>query len=210
MRRMYSQAELSAIIKEVFLADVASGQIDLPALIEQALPEVDFTELDFVAKTLSQVEPNYSLEFEFTSTSNLEITNIYNRFMVINNMLYIIVNVAMKNISGASLTINVNDYITGKNLAIDEAIASKIYGLDGKKASETPVGSYSLITPLQGYSTSSITSNYPSPRGDIRVLFINKSPANETALALTNGVTSFSLNADQVVYYTGRVALSLI
>ena len=52
MRRMYSQAELSAIIKKVFLEDVASGEIDLPALVTEALPDVDWSEFELDCKSV--------------------------------------------------------------------------------------------------------------------------------------------------------------
>ena len=92
---MYSQAELSAIIKEVFLEDVASGQIDLPALISESFEEIDWSNLDFTAKTLEQVNPNYSLDlseaFEDGNYSTYFKSNTgYLAFKVINGVLWII------------------------------------------------------------------------------------------------------------------------
>ena len=48
MRRMYSQNELESIIKEVFLADVESGEIDFAGLIADSLEN-----MDVVAKSIS-------------------------------------------------------------------------------------------------------------------------------------------------------------
>ena len=53
MRRMYSQAELSAIIKEVFLQDVADGQIDLPALVTASLSEIDWSEFELDCESVT-------------------------------------------------------------------------------------------------------------------------------------------------------------
>lgn len=80
MRRMYSQAELSAIIKEVFLADVASGQIDLPDLIQQALPEIDWSAFELDCKSVkadSIIENMSGYSFTEASTENITYNYLY-------------------------------------------------------------------------------------------------------------------------------------
>ena len=156
MRRMYSQAELSAIIKEVFLSDVASGQIDLPALIEQALPEVDFStanfsDIDFKAKTLEQSEPNWHYDLSISSVTwptGLEAELVYGRLEIINGVLFFVsslkvINTTESAISISDVTINVN---------VPEEIGSKIYDINGGKVSESiPTGA--LITELELYKS---------------------------------------------------------
>ena len=204
MRRMYSQAELSAIIKEVFLSDVASGQIDLPALIEEALPEVDFSELDLVVKsveaeTLEQSEPNWSKEFNFSDQTNLTVTNTYNRFEVINGILWIIVNLKLE--VGAS---NYTAGGFGQGVNIEE-IADKIYDLNGDPVSEEAQVQFCPITCAPMY----IGENTSQDLLTLGRCLIQRatSQADRVNVSL-RGIPT--LTAGKTYYLTARVPLSLI
>ena len=138
MRRMYSQAELSAIIKEVFLEDVASGEIDLPAMIGEALPvleEADLSNADVVVKTLTQAQANWSVDFGDSMVglpTGITYAKIYNRFEVIGNILYLVLTYSLENTTAS-------DVSTG-NLSIDvtlpEEIAEKLIDISGVSAKE--------------------------------------------------------------------------
>ena len=142
MRRMYSQAELSAIIKEVFLADVASGEIDLPALIEQTLPEIDFSELDFVAKTIEQAEANWVLPVTIPSVTNFEGDGYY-AIKKVNGEIHIIFAVAYKNTSGATANFSLSTFSADMS-SLPVADTSKIIDMSGKNLTEDP-GSITTI-----------------------------------------------------------------
>ena len=143
MRRMYSQAELAQIIKDVFLADVASGQIDLPDLIEQALPDVDpagldFTGVDFVAKTLKQTQSNYSLDLKQAFESGNYSTyfksdTAFMRFEEINGVLWLIMSgrFVAQAVSGTNASFN----LTIPN-EFKEKYYNKIYRMDGTPLTE--------------------------------------------------------------------------
>ena len=191
MRRMYSQAELSAIIKEVFLEDVASGQIDLPELIEQALPEVDpsdldFSGVDFVAKTLKQVEPELTINLAFAHTG-FTIEQVYSKLIVANNVLYGVVNFRMTNNAEESKTLY--QFGGSQNLVIPEQYGSKIFDRDGHAVSES-------------ITSDAIILNVPTS-GNYLLNFANKTTANAASIYFTSD-SGLIFTAGQTKFISAR------
>ena len=196
MRRMYSQAELSAIIKEVFLEDVASGQIDLPDLIEQALPEVDFSTadfsgVDFEAKTLNQSQPNKEFEVELVTPTYLTHTAKYEKALIVNNVLYLILAYSLEN-----ATEEAHSEFILFNFTLDDDTASKIYCEDGTTVND-PYTAPLLICGFPAYRGSALNLNN---NGDVRKIAKNK---------IQISITSQSLNAGTSPLYEGRNFLML-
>ena len=187
MRRMYSQAELSAIIKEVFLEDVASGQIDLPDLIEQALPEVDFStadfsSVDFVAKTLKQTNSNWEEDFTLPSVSGFTKANEYCRLEEINGILHLVICALYENSSGASASFSLGSIVFSN---IDESISSKIYTAGGQKVSEPVSSTYAeryIRVAVMGVSSAGVSTN-------LTQCILLHTGANEMTLYHTTSVT---------------------
>lgn len=198
MRRMYSQAELSAIIKEVFLEDVASGQIDLPALIEEALPEVDV-----VAKTLYQTESNWSLDIDFSSLQSLPancvVSNVYSKITQWNRELHIVFNFIITNNgeTQSSAFNSFNNYIT-----LPEEIASKIIDFENKSAHE------SSFAPICGGTYNLGSTAYPTALEAVTKPFVilNASTPNVINIGLS---TISAINPGGTLYISGRISLDL-
>ena len=156
MRRMYSQNELEKLVKDVFLADIESGEIDFPALISAGLESADLTDVDLVVKSIKQTAPSYSVEFEpvldaTSTTAGLTITNVYNKFVVIGNILYIVAINNITNPTASNITFNAGSNNISKSVSIDESIAELIYDIDGKKVSETGTGYIDIYAGSNGY-----------------------------------------------------------
>lgn len=94
----------------------------------------NFKTKDLVVKTLEQLEYEYSQNIELSANiSGLEIESIYNRLVVSDGFMYIILNFKVKNptentLSGYSPII--------ANVELPEKYASKIIDIDGKSVAE--------------------------------------------------------------------------
>ena len=205
MRRMYSQAELSAIIKEVFLEDVASGQIDLPDLIEQALPEVnpaglDFSNVDFVAKTVNQINNDWELEIDentFEAQENWVIEPIYCKLFVRNAKLCGVFLIGATNNTGASATPNVYT----KAISIPTSYAEKLYDYAGHKVSEQV--SPANLTCFPSTTTSLANGGARTAQTS---LISNSNNANEVKIFFGGS----SIASGSTLYIEARFWLSLI
>lgn len=142
MRRMYTEQQLTAIIKEVFDAEVSSGVFDdkIKEYAEDWLEEnplspgdLDFTGIDLVAKTLKQLNPNES--YTFTPVSTLFAGKVtrkdgyFGRAVVVNNVLMVVGFATYENEGESSVTISGADYLG--NIVLSEETAEKIYRVDG-------------------------------------------------------------------------------
>lgn len=166
MRRMYSQAELSAIIKEVFLEDVASGEIDLPALVTEALPEVDYS--------FEQDIPAFALTGATIEVSYGKIVQ-YGKLLIIDYCFNILA--GENNLSDSRIDINFN---------LPEEVANNIFDVDGHSVHE------SSTSPITGLDMTKATAKgyVPSITGAI---LTNSSTADRMILSFLTG--SISANA---------------
>ena len=201
---MYSQAELSAIIKEVFLSDVASGQIDLPALIEQALPEVDeatFSGADLVAKTLSQLEANKVFSYNYSNITHATITNEYCKAIVVNGIMHIItlIKIETDEVGVAAYT------AFGAYFDVDEDTGSKIFDVEGVPLSEDGSANYVNIACSTAYLG---TNTGDFNQGTCRIVLqrLNSNDKNRINVSVRD-VPAIAANTTR--YLTSRISLTL-
>ena len=103
MRRMYSQNELEKLVKDVFLADIESGEIDFVSIIEDALPVADLSNLDLSVKSITS-NPNWELnltEIPITISSDFTAEFKYGKLEIINGILYIVAVIKVTNTTSA-------------------------------------------------------------------------------------------------------------
>ena len=195
MRRMYSQAELSAIIKEVFLADVASGEIDLPDLIEQALPEVDFSEFDLECKSVQadSIIENMS-GYSFAVASSLALFN----------SLDITYAGAVKN--GNKLTLAVSGTYDPKSGLMDAGGAPMFsFGIPeavGQKLFPTEIGGVADVLSYGELTSAVNTQTY-------KATHYRLTKASSTSLLFTIMTTGASLVADTTYFFRVEITFLL-
>ena len=148
MRRMYSEQELTNVIKKVFEEELESGALDdkinqatADYIQEQGLnPEdLNFSSVDFVAKTISQSNYNWSIDVPDITIGDLTLTKIFAKLIVINKVMYLVYEVDLANETAEDIVINSSYY--SANITIPAEIGQYIYDHLGKKVSETGAGS---------------------------------------------------------------------
>ena len=168
---------------------------------------------DIAPKTVSQTNYSYEVEVNLNTTAGLTITNIYNRFCVINGVLYVIANFKIKNESGAAITIgNSYGYVASVSLGINSAIAGKIYDIDGYTVSQSNANG-TLISSVPclihtGKIMGSATQFYSG-----RLSLLNNTGANTCSIqiALNGNASDRVVLADQdELFVTGRMALTIL
>lgn len=165
--------------------------------------------------TLKQTTPNYTKPFIFNITGNFEITNVYNRFIVINNILYIIANIKITNTSAESQTFDrvpTAYVITSDN----EDIYNNVYDIEGNTIGNGRINSEIFIAGdqailLKGGTNAAairtVNQNYSI------IAYNSNSPSNKTIEVFFEKTTSeanITLEAGQSLYLSGRIALSLL
>lgn len=169
----------------------------------------DFSNVDFVAKTLAQTNVNFSQTFNFATATGLTITNVYNKCEVVNNILYLIANVKVKNTSGDIKKVGGGwtdpAYIT---LTLPTSIASKIYDIDNVSAHDIGTNGKIItsthVTCCSGTTSVSNLKTY----NDFRFDFTNRSEENGVACYFrSNEIVELAI--DEEVTLMARVAISL-
>ena len=174
----------------------------------------DFSNADFVAKTLSQSQYNYSRNFNMTSVTNIDVTNIYNIFGVINNVLHCIVNFSLKNNSANAITFGQGyGYIGLANLSLTQAVAEKIFDFDGKAVSDETSTSGTLIASIPCQLFKNKIMSEASDFIEARLTLVNRGSANglSVQVSLIGGTSNrITLEPNEELFITGRLALTLI
>ena len=93
------------------------------------------------AQTLEQTNPNWSLAVEpvlpaAAIAKGFTITNIYNRLLVINNVLFLVMINKINNPTASAIALDNTDSIQFEAI-FPESIGEKIYDISGKKVSES-------------------------------------------------------------------------
>ena len=154
MRRMYNENELKGLVH----AYLEAHPEDLVAsLDEQDIELGDVTCADLTAsgdvaiagdvsvKTISQAQANWSADFTLSASSltalGLTYTNVYNRFEIIGNVLYIVSLVKATNETENQITIPSGTTCGwGALYNIPTSVGDLIYDFAGAKVSEVPSG----------------------------------------------------------------------
>lgn len=162
------------------------------------------------APVIEQTAPTWAASFNFASATGIEITNIYNRCEVINNVLYLIANIKIKNISGATKKIGAgwgeSGYIV---VSFPVDLASKIIDLEGKAVSEAATPRAIITSAPAVCCENVVSSNSLITHEGFRFDFANLSSPNSAALYLEN-YPALELPVDGELYIMGRIALTLI
>ena len=180
MRRMYSEKQLVNVLEDK----------------------------DIVAKTLEQTQVNWGGSFDLVSANaNLSLTNVYNRCEVINGILYVIVNVVMKNSSGSTVSsVSLADAV----ITLPNKYASKIIDCLGKNVGES--GASKWITSGLGVIKEVSSGSQPTTYGmklPLELCLLNSNTANVLSISIA-GSSTLSIPDGKDEYITGRVALTLI
>lgn len=216
-----TEIEISTSIIEVTLSNGALGitnttynlyskdQMDIALAGKADLAGAEFSGA-VKAPTLEQTNANYAVDFTFPSGSTIQITNIYNRFEVINNVLYIIANIKMKNISASSVNVGGGwGSLTYVVVNLDHNIASKIFDLAGNSVAVAATNSLIVCgTPalcLKGDIDSGSLGAYHTVRFDLT----NRNTADQCAVYFQSDQT-ITLAANEELVLTARMALTLI
>lgn len=170
----------------------------------------DFGNADFTARTLTQNNVNYSQDFQFQiGTSDIKLTNVYNKCEVVNNILYLIANVKLKNVSGNTKKIG-GDWGTPAYISftLPTNISSKIYDIDGISAHDINddgrIITSTHVTCLSGITSSPSAKTY----NDFRFDFANRNVENGVAVYF-NSNNFIELAIDEEIVLMARIAISL-
>jgi len=162
------------------------------------------------APNIEQTAPTWAASFNFISASGLEITNIYNRCEVINNVLYLIANIKIKNISGATKKIGAGWGEAGYiGVTFPAELGSKIIDLEGKAISEAATPRAIITSVPVVCCENVVSSNSLITHEGFRFDFTNLSAPNSAALYLEN-YPMLEMPIDGELYIMGRIALTLI
>lgn len=165
------------------------------------------------APTLKQSQYNYSRSFDLTTVSSLAITNVYNRFAEINNLLHLIVNIKITNNSGASVTLGSGyGFIATAVLSLDHGIAGKLIDMDGNSAADVGTNSTLIASePCQVLKSKTLGDNTVFYTG--RLSLVNRSAADSVSVQVAlNGNTAdrITIADGETIFVTARMSLTLI
>lgn len=170
----------------------------------------DFSNADFTAKTLTQNNVNFNQAFNFATGTGLQVTNAYNKCEVVNNILYLICNIKVKNISGATKKIGGTWQDPAYcSFTLPTSIASKIFDIDGVSAHDTNALNQKIITSthvtcLSGSVSASSATTYNNFRFD----FTNRNVENGVACYFRSNEI-LDLAIDEEIVLMARIAISL-
>ena len=166
---------------------------------------------DIACDTIKQSNPNNSVSFNFVATSsNLEITNVYNVCEEINSVLHIIVNIKVKNISENNVIFGY-DYGQSPYISflLPEDVASKIIDITGTSAHDVGVNSALIcsIPALCIYST--IDTGTTETSNAFRLTLTNRSTINGVGAYLYSS-ERITLEPNEEIILMARMSLTLI
>lgn len=170
----------------------------------------DYSNVDFEAKTLKQTLANYKIDFTLglgsVFSGKATLSQIFNRFQVINNRLSIVVNYKLS-IGSNDVIVNPNSFLNEANLQIDEQYGSAIFDYDGNSVSSA-IGSVTKITTTQALINAGKTYNASLLKGAYMSLYNNTS-ANQMFVSIeSKEQITFTANTDY--YVTARILLDLL
>lgn len=203
MKRMIDNAEQLEKISEIVIYEPETNSIEIGNNVE-------------IEGTFKQSLPNYTKPFEFAVSNPIfEVINVYNRFIVINNILHIIANVKITNTSNQAQVFDrvPTAYVPTSD---NQDIYNNVFDIEGNTIGNAPTDKSVFIAGDQaillkgGTNTTAIRSveqNYSI------IVYNTYSPSNKTInvyFEKTNTATDVTLEAGQSIYLSGRIALSLL
>ena len=186
MRQMFSKKQVEGIVADNVVSDLVGKAVEV--------------------KTLNQTNANYTISFNFSSDPTLEVDNVYNRFEVINNVLYIVVSTKLKNKDTSSHSYGTLAYST---VSIDSDVAGKIYDIEGNTASSAEATQNCVICQVPAIAKKGVDGGTKSDVNNIYLTMDNRQQANTIRVALYS-LTNITLGANETLYLMGRMALTMI
>ena len=169
---------------------------------------------EVVADTLKQTAFNFSQAFNLYISGGLTLTNIYNRFAEINNVLHVIVNFSLtNNTEEAKIVGSGYNYLGLTSLTLPSSIASKIVDIEGNRVSEANVTTDTLIASEPAQALKDKVLNSQSLFANARITLVNRNAENACSIAVAlNGAVAdrITLNPTESLYVTARMALTLL
>lgn len=159
-----------------------------------------------ISGAFTQHTPNYLRSMSFNAVENITLTNRYSVYEVINNVLYIIVNVTLKNETQNNVV--VRRFSTPYQFFIPDEYTEKIIDFDGN----TVLGNAEHDNTLIAMTPALVSrSNYgyfnTIINADLR--FLNQ-PSARTCSILCQFGEDVNLAPNEALYYSARMALTLI
>ena len=201
---VYSKMQVDTLIG----AKADTSYVDAQLALKANLAGANFTG-PVSAKTLKQNEANYSYTPNVSTSTGLTLENIYNRFIEINNILYIILNAKITNNTGADVTISPTTYLLLSTPSIDSAIAAKIFDLGGKTVAEAADVQNTIIACVPTYASNKIDFGNTGTLYPCKMNFVNRDSVNNCRISVSSE-SSITIPAGESIYVFGRMFLSLI
>lgn len=196
----YSKSELDT--KFGLKADIT--YVDAQLALKANLSGATFTGA-VKAPTLEQSNVNYEQSFNFNNYVGLTITNVYNKFIVVNNMLYIIANIKLTNDTENSISINPAVSSFGQiNVTLPSGIASKIYDMEGDPVTSPKANVRNITAVCCKYKNNLSQANMASGT----FILGNGTPANQVNCYLFPDET-VTIGPGDSLYVMGRMFISL-
>lgn len=171
----------------------------------------DFSNVDFVAKTIEQTQPNFDASIPLAKQTHVvdaDLTEIYNRFQLFNRRLSIIVNFKLTNNTENDMTIYAGDYCVGRYQTLPSSIASKIFDIVGNSVAQANAGA-KLITAVPVVVYDGETSSSATEYRDFTLWVENNNATNTLWLGIRHFNSSFVFRAGKSYYFTARLILDL-
>ena len=155
---------------------------------------------DVSVRTITQTNANWGETPYVSGGGGIPATPIYNRFEVIGNILYVVLNYKLVNDTGASVTI----YGMAGNIAVPSAYASKIIDFEGDNATVAKAQA-AIICAGKGQVFNSLNSTYFD---DINVSLTNSTSAGYVGIEIASA--GLTIPNGETRYVTARLFLTLI
>ena len=159
-----------------------------------------------VSGYIKQNTPNYTANINFKAITGIEFIKQYCVFEEINGVVYVIVNVKVKNVSGSN--INLSNFETPW-LYINASIGANLIDLEGYPVTSDGGNYNTLIAMVCSLSSYNNVNgfNLTPIRGTMRL--VNVPSPNACAISFEVGST-VTLQPDESLYYSARMPLTLI
>lgn len=158
---------------------------------------------DLKVKTIEQSNHNWSsdnLTIESTWLNGLTASNAYVKFVVINNIMYLVVSATLKNTTGSSITTATSKALINA-ITIPEEYADKIYRKDGTKVS----ASYSIDDVIIG-GTLRASANSGANKALIEGN-VYSSVANKLGIWIATGTITVPANSSYILDFRTFIVL---
>lgn len=148
--------------------------------------------------TFEQSKANYS--YPIYVGSNVDVDNVYSKFLVINDVLHIVFNFKLTNNTGNATTLYSVASCVGY---LNDKYAEKVIDFDGDSVHEAK--EQTPICMAKGYMGTKQTMN----EYELQMLIFNYTSVNSIRIDFEN-YNGITLQPNETKYVTGRIALTLI